>query len=386
MSNTIDGFGDPLAFKVRAGNASAPLLAAAARDTIKVEARQMAGHQKEAVAGEGAAADAWRLTSDEGAHLHGTDLAPFPLGFFNAGLQADLYVRLLALAQQHAVEVDDVEIDLINRYWLTGSFVQGTGEGHAEPTEIEIRLRTRAVPAAVTALVDAALAASPAMALLRAPLQNTFALYINGRRRQVEGVENSTAEDAADPYRVYAAPPRPLAEGPNRIIEKGGATEAGASQPAASTITGKQIRTIIGKGRPRGDLFEVETWLAMPGASHFVLRMDASGSGTAPSGLAMLSAGIVFCYMTQLARYIENMKLAIKDVRLVQFNPYVAGPQAQALPIDTHLFLNGTAAEETHARLLMVAARTCYLHATAATPLDPVVKIVLNGERLAEAA
>ena len=386
MSSTIDGFGDPLAFKVAGGAASAPLLAAAARDTIKVEARQMAGHQKEAVVSEGAAADSWRLTSDEGAHLHGTDLAPFPLGFFNAGLQGDLYVRLVALAQQQGIAISDVEIDLINRYWLTGSFVQGTGEGHAEPTEIEVRLRTGAAPAAVTALVDAAVAASPAMALLRAPLRNTFALYINGRRRHVDGAENSTAKDAADPYRVYAAPPRPLAAGPTDIIEKGGSAEAGKSQPAASTITGKQIRTIVGRGRARGGLFEVETWLVMPGASHFVLRMDTTERGAAPSGLAMLSAGIVFCYMTQLARYIENMKLSIGDVRLVQLNPYVAGPQAQALPIDTHLFLNGAAPDETHVKLLTVAARTCYLHATAATPLDPVVKIVLNGERLAEAA
>jgi hypothetical protein len=45
-SDTIDRHGDPLAFKLRQGRRS---LLAAGRDVIKVEARQMAGHQKEAV-------------------------------------------------------------------------------------------------------------------------------------------------------------------------------------------------------------------------------------------------------------------------------------------------------------------------------------------------
>jgi hypothetical protein len=83
--------------------------------------------------------------------------------------------------------------------------------------------------------------------------------------------------------------------------------------------------------------------------------------------------------MTQLSRYIENMKMAIGGVRIVQRNPYVAGARAGAEPIDTHLFLNGEAPEETHLKLLTVAARTCYLHACAKTPLEPVVKLIHNG-------
>ncbi len=47
--------------------------------------------------------------------------------------------------------------------------------------------------------------------------------------------------------------------------------------------------------------------------------------------------------MTQLSRYIENMKLAIRGVRLVQFTPFCGGRKAVAEPIDTHLFLNGEA-------------------------------------------
>jgi len=46
--------------------------------------------------------------------------------------------------------------------------------------------------------------------------------------------------------------------------------------------------------------------------------------------------------------------------------------------IDTHLFLNGETSDETHARLLTIAARTCYLHATAAASLPPAITIAHN--------
>ena len=124
----------------------------------------------------------------------------------------------------------------------------------------------------------------------------------------------------------------------------------------------------------------------MPGTSHFKLVTDESGAGTAPCGLALLSAGIAFCYMTQLSRYIENMKMSIHGVRLVQFNPYVGGSKGGARPIDTHLFLNGQAAEETHLQLLTMAARTCYLHAASKTPTEPKLRIIHNGQDIVRAA
>jgi uncharacterized OsmC-like protein len=390
MTDTIDAHGDPLAFKLRQGASRSPLLASGGRDVIKVEARQLAHHQKEAVVTEGADGSSWRLTSDEGVHLKGTDLAPFPLGFFNAGMQADLYRRLRSIAQERGVALDDVRIRLVNHYWLTGSFIQGTGEGHAEAPDLDVEITSKASNATVQALVAAAIDASPAFAFLRAPLaQNTFALYINGRRRSVEGVANSSAADAADPYRVYASVPRPLDRGARKdLIVKTGEVEQGAPQAAPATVTGKQLRNIFGDGRPvdSDGLYEVDTFLGVPGASHFALLSDEGARDAAPSGLALLSAGITFCYMTQLSRYIENMKMAIRGVRLVQYNPYIAGAKAGVEPIDTHLFLNGEAPDETHLQLLTVAARTCYLHACAKTPLEPILRVIHNGSPIVRAA
>jgi uncharacterized OsmC-like protein len=389
LTATIDTHGDPLAFRLRQGRGRSPLLGGG-RDVIKVEARQMAGHQKEAVVTEGTDGGAWRLTSDEGKHLRGTDLAPFPLGFFNAGMQGDLYGRIRALAATGNIALDDVAIRITNHYWLTGSFIHGTGEGHAEAPDIEVRVQSGASSETITALVTAAMTASPAIALLRTPLLgNTFALYVNGRRRQVAGVANSASADADDPYRVYARAPRPFdANGRRDLIEKTGRVEPGTPESASPTVTNKLIRNIHGEGKSLGrdGMYEVDTWLGMPGTSHFRLVSDEGGTELAPCGLALLSAGIAFCYMTQLSRYIENMKMNIRGVRLVQFNPYVAGSNAVAEPVDTHLFLNGEAPEETHLQLLTIAARTCYLHAASKTPTEPNLRIIHNGEDIARAA
>ena len=50
--DTIDSHGHPLAFLMRQGGGPSPL-SGRGRDVIKVEARQLAGHQKEAVVTEG---------------------------------------------------------------------------------------------------------------------------------------------------------------------------------------------------------------------------------------------------------------------------------------------------------------------------------------------
>jgi uncharacterized OsmC-like protein len=387
--DTIDHSDSPLAFLLRQGSGRSPLFGSG-RDVIKVEARQMAGHQKEAVVTVGKDGSAWRLTSDEGKHLRGTDLAPFPLGFFNAGMQSDLYGRIWTIAATRGIALEQVEIHVANYYWLTGSFVHGTGEGHAEVPDIEAHIKSSASTEAIKALIAVAMDASPAIAFLRASIPgNTFALYINGRRRQVEGVANSPGMDAADPYRVYTRAPSPLDVNARRdLIEKASRVEQGSPELASATVTNKLVRNVLGVGKPvdGGGLYETDTWLGMPGTSHFRLVSDESGVDAAPSGLALLSAGIAFCYMTQLSRYIENMKMNIYGVRLAQFNPYVAGARATAEPIDTHLFLNGEAAEETHLRLLTIAARTCYLHAASKAPTEPKVRIVHNGSDIAHAA
>jgi len=397
-SGTIDAWGDPLAFKVGQGSARPAVLRnEAGTDVFKVEARHLSHHQKEAVVCEGACGSAWRIASDEGPQLGGTNLAPFPLGVFCAGLHGDLVNRVLAVAGAMRVSLADLEVRLESRYSLTGSFVRGDAVGETEPVRVRVTLQSDADEAQVRSMVHAAIAASPAMAALRAPMENTFAIYVNGRRRAVSSLPASTAPDAADPFRVHARPPRPLAgavDYPDLIVK--GHAEPGVRAPSPASPSGRVVRPVIGSSRlvdPAG-VVETDTWLDLPGATHFAIRTDERpGLGRlgdqGPSGLACLAAGVAFCYTTQLLRYIENMKLAIHGVRMVQFTPFrlsgsLAGGDlaATALPVDTHLFLNGDAPEDMHGRLQKIAAVTCYLHATLAAAYAPEVTIVLNGRTL----
>jgi len=401
-TDSIESSGFPLGFKFRQGSARSPVVSGAAgRDVFKVEARQLPGHQKEAVVTEGASGSSWRLACDEGRHLKGTDLAPFPLGHFNAGLQADLVNRILWLAQARSIRIESLDVKLQNFYYMTGAFFRGDGKGYAEPAKVKVVIGSAAPRDAIAAMVRAAVDASPALAAMRVAVENTFALYVNGRRRAVTTMKSSPAPDAADPLKTYSAPPSPLAGATDLsdLIRKTGALREGTVTEAPAGTTTRIVRTVDGTCRlldPAG-VTETDTALGLPGMSHFAIKSDERGAtgGPAvpdqgPAGLSLLSAGIAFCYMTQLSRYIEHMKFRIRQVRLVQFNPYtVQGAAADGSarggiePVDTHLFLHGEEDDATHEKLMRIAATTCYLHATLASALEPELAIEVNGAALA---
>jgi uncharacterized OsmC-like protein len=392
---SIESSGFPLAFRVKKGIARPALVAGeTGREVFVTEARQLAKFGKEGVVHEGENGSVWRLTTDEGKHLGGDDVAPFPLGFYNAGLVGDVYNRMLAIARARGIAIEKLDINLNNAYWMTGSFVRGDATGNAEPTTISVRIASSASADDIRKLVADALKASPAVDGLRRELKNTFAIYVNGRRRDVTTMTPSTAPDATDPFRTYSKPPAPLAgsDEVDGIIWKTGEVREGEVQKAPSGTKGKIIRNIIGHGTlldPAG-LTETDSTLEMPGVSHFRFKTDERPDAEqAPSGLGTASAGIVFCYMTQLARFIEHREYNIRGVRLVQCTPYsLTGSIADGSwtgtqePVDTHLFLSGDESDETHEQLMNIGATMCYLHASLGTANEPVVAVEHNGTTL----
>ena len=393
MAYSIDAYGYPLGFKVKDGNANSSLtLNQHGREVIKVEACHLLGHQREAILTEGGGA-AWRLTSDEGLHLKGTDLAPFPFGYFNAGLQADLLNRIRFYSHQFETPLTDLSIKVENEYWLLGSFVSGNGKGVANPSQIEIELNSDFSDQQMIQLVNAAMSASPSMAFLRNVLESTFSLTINGRRKLLNELMDPMVAVPKDPFLEYSAPIRPLnsVKDELEIIRKLPIKEAGEVTIAPPGSSSKIIRIIKGKGKflDASGKTEIESWLTLPGMSHFLFVSDEGESTSAPSGLGLLSAGIAFCFITQIARYIENMKLDVDAIRLVQLIPFsISGDVNEtsnigaAEPIQTHLFLNGSLSEEMFEKLLTMSARTCYLHATAMNSLPPKMKVMHNGREL----
>jgi hypothetical protein len=392
--DTIDGTGFPLGFRVASGPRAATVAGAApARDAYRVEARTMQGHQKELVVTEGAGGAAWRMTSDEGANLKGTDLAPFPLAFFNAALHADYANRVLALARAHGVAAALESIRLDNQYWFSGSFLRGTGQGSAEPVAIRVAVRSAADPALVGRILDAALAASPVHALLSTPLKDTFALYVNGRRAPVMRVAPATGPDEQDPFKAHRAPPAPLAGADTLpdVIER--LPPDPAEGPAGPLPAEGRVPIFVRGSSVLEDPSGVVATTVIPTSpgARFRLRCDERpGAQAAPSGLACAAAGIAFCYMTQFTRYIEYRHHKVRAIRFVQTLPFSLAGDARdwtlrggVEPVDTHVFLHAEEPDEVLQGLLEVAENTCYLHAALRSQLPGRVVAELNGAPLA---
>ena len=83
----LQDFKTPLVLKFDDKSPIAALDAPDDAQNFRVEVRALEGMQKEATVRQSErSGQTWRMVSDEGPYLNGTDLAPFPLAFFAAGL------------------------------------------------------------------------------------------------------------------------------------------------------------------------------------------------------------------------------------------------------------------------------------------------------------
>ena len=360
--------------------------------TFVSHTRQMALLQKETIGYEGDLnSHSWRLTSDEGGHLKGSDLAPFPLGFFNASIHGDVVGRILKTAKKESIIIDEIKCEVKNSYYLTGSFVKGDGKGHAEPTEINLEIKSPENKSKIERLVNSCAKKSPVLTALRTPLKNTFSLIANGRRKKLSNLNESEKNNPEDPYQFYTKQPSPNEKETysKRMILKTGKVSDGKIEPvdgynvsaSSGDVPGNEnfnkiIRTIVGNSctKANDDTVEVDTVLGLPGMSHFIISMDINGV-KAPSPVNIMGAAISFCFLTQTHRYIHHQKFNIEGLRMSQYLTFKESSNGSLdiLPLDTHLFVNGTASDEDNEKLIDMSERTCYLHATLAGNLDPKI-------------
>ena len=113
--------------------------------------------------------------------------------------------------------------------------------------------------------------------------------------------------------------------------------------------------------------------------THFVINMDINGI-IAPSPVNTMGAAISFCFLTQTHRYIHHQKFEIEGLRMSQYATFKENSDGsiQMLPLDTHLFMNGTASDEHNEKLIDMSEKTCYLHATLSKALEPNININFN--------
>lgn len=381
----------PLGFLINKGNsANSDVI----NKTFISHTRQMALLQKESIGYEGdLSSNSWRLTSDEGGHLNGTDLAPFPLGFFNASIHGDIVGNIFKASKKNNISIEEIKCEVKNSYYLTGSFVKGDGKGHAEPTEINLEVKSSEDKVKIEELIKNASKNSYVLTALRTPLKNTFSLIANGRRKKLNNLNESEKLDAEDPYQFYVNKPLPNKNEyfSDRIIVKTGKVSGGQIEPvdgynvsaSSADVPGnknfnKIIRTIVGNSitKSNDEIIEVDTVLGLPGMSHFVISMDIEGI-KAPSPVNIMGAAISFCFLTQTHRYIHHQKFEIEGLRMSQYATFknnTLGP-LEMMPLDTHLFVNGTASDKDNEKLIDMSERTCYLHATLGKSLDPKINI-----------
>jgi len=383
-TDTIDGHGYPICFKTRLGQLRPGVLSLGdAQDLFITQARAMGGHQKEAVVTEGQQGSSWRMVSDEGPALKGTDLAPFPLGYMSAGLQADLLHRITKLANTQGINLQDLACNLENDYMFEGSFFKGTGQGFAYRPRFQVQMNSQAPANQVRQLVQQAVAASPLLASWASPLHNTFALYANGRKVALRNMAPSSIM-ADDPFKTWSQAPAPLkgADALDDIVSKTQPVEVkNPTQPSGWEV-GRVDIPIHGSCESANGIGRSVTWANRLGGSAFAIQSDdRSSNDQAPSSLANAYAGIAFCFMTQLLRYVEHHHMKVRALRLVQLSPCrIASGVAQALPLDTHVFVHTEESDEVMERLVQMSARTCYLHAALSETLPPEVTLILNGQ------
>lgn len=356
----------PIAFRVAPlPEAGAPPAAAGGASRLLTLARALEGMQKEALVESQTDRTCWRLLCDEGPWLNGTDLAPFPLGYFAAGLASCFVGDIAAEAAHFSAPSAELELGLDLHFSMEGSLLRGSmaagvdaieitvGAGHATG---EFELPVRSALERRSAVYRA----------LRAHLPSRFCLWVNGEPVAWPGARAESLERAADPGARFEGL-APLAAAPQRepVIRK----DLSVSAPAGGSAVGlqsEQKRTVHvragSRARPDG-LTETAVQCIHPAGSRFVFLAEtapaAGVSDRAPGGYVYLSAGIAFCFMTQLGRYAQVRKLPLSGYRIVQQTEFGG---AEAHPVETAVFLDSGDTFENNLKMVQMGEQTCYVH------------------------
>jgi hypothetical protein len=262
--------------------------------------------------------------------------------------------------------------------------------------EATFRAHTSVTNDKVLQLAQLAVASSPADALLRNAVDSLFSLNHNGRQLPVTRVAASAADQGADPAPLFtAARPTEKANFADDIIERLdhvdtlGGDKLGAERGSAVGFSDEQKRQVQvrGVGILRKDgIKSMQVACFQPIGSVFRCLSDDSsavgGRERAPSGLAYLSAGISFCFMTQLGRYAHVAGHDMHSYRIVQDTSFSApaaindkGENATSAAVDTQVFIGNQEGEEGTQTLLNMGEQTCYLHAACRSAIKTRVRV-----------
>jgi hypothetical protein len=319
---------------------------------LRTLVRALDGMQKEAIVVSSETGRAWRLVSDEGPYLNGTDLAPPPLGFFCAGMAAAHANAILAEAAARDVRISHLRLVQDTYYSMEGSALRGTMTGGAAAPELEVEAGCDLSEAELAELAREAVATSPVAGLVRGVHESAFALVRNGEQIETGRVHSLPGAPAADPREWFER--AEVGDAGEELLRKvAEAEQVQGEGGAGSSLRSEQSRTLHVRAvcTIRDDGTKViDQILFSPVGSQF--RLLSAEEGQAPDALTLLSAGIGFCYMTQLGRYATITRRPLDGYRIVQ---------------DTRFSASGGRADVLSARALPHGRRTRLLYGDART-------------------
>lgn len=382
----------PRFFKV--GNPDAVALKPPANrlgEAVRTNVRSLSVMQKEALVASYRSGSIWRLASDEGAYLNGDDEAPCPLSFLTTGMVCSYANEILALAQDRGIEIRRLRLLQDNYYTMKGSALRGTMTGGARDVELEAQIESNSDRDDLTRLVHDATAASPLNGLMHRRTPSLFSLIHNGHALEcgrVDRVSSDPVAAAAD--EAYdAAEPAPGDW--SRLIVRNGPTPMTqeATSYTGSSLAENQDRVLHVRGicTVRDDgLKHVEQQLFNPHGSIFLFLSDEApadgGQGRAPDAATYISAGIGFCFMTQLGRYAKIAKKDLQDYRIAQDTHFTLGGASgdtgragRADPVETYVELVTNEDDEFARTALDMSEQTCFLHALCRAELKTRIRL-----------
>lgn len=332
----------------------------------------------------------WRMASDEGAYLDGTDTAPAPLCYLTVGMVASYMNEILALAKARDIDIKNIRLVQDNYYRMDGSMLRGTMQASAYNVDLEVQIDADVGRDKLMRLALDGTAASPLNGLMKVSLESLFTLSHNGVELTPEKALPIGRPAENDPGVMHDVVV-PQAGDWSKHCVKGGVTPVhkNSASEAGSSLKDQQNRLLHLRGicTLRADgMKEIVQHLFNPHGSVFTLLSDEgeenNGSGRAPDATSYISAGIGFCFMTQFGRYAKMKKKELDSYRILQDSYFTVGGASggtgkpgMADPLETHVYLESDEDEEFAKTILDVSEQTCFLHAFCRTDLKMKIKV-----------
>lgn len=368
---SIESANSPLAYKASGKIDLAAPIYTSPRIEYRVATRALEGMQKEALIAQSGDESIWRMVCDEGPYLNGTDLAPPPLAFFSAGMASSIAAGVLSCTREHGAAIQDLTIVQDNIYSMEGSAIRGTMIAGALPVELSVSARLSGGDCNLNSIVFEAVAKSPVDALMRNELVDTFSITRNGHPLATAVVAASTKPTPNDPTNLFAehrynADNQKLSDVISKLEATDSVFDSDHGVGAAMKDVQKRQLQIRSKLTVRDDgIRSINVQIFKPIGSTFQFLSEDSpafgGLGRAPSGLAYVSAGIAFCFMTQVGRYAEIVKKNLNSYGVIQDTAFDL-EDGRTYPVDTHTYIETTEDAETTQQYIDMSEQTCFLH------------------------